>query len=266
MNRLLHSLFLSISLILISFPVAAATVTIQNFAFTPNVITINLGDSVTWINQDAAPHSTTQTGNLWTADLSTGQSFSREFSKPGTFSYYCRFHPSMTGTINVRNADQSRINIGQSIIAATPKLLPISLNLAGKNANDVYAGSYLVNAQTGCANCHSCPTYALGHNPYNGEVKQFNAATYLAGGVQIEGQVSPNLTPDSRGRPAGLTRSAFKELLRTGHDPDVPGRILQVMPWPIFGLMSDKDLNAIYTYLTSIPSAKTPANACSIGQ
>ncbi|MFI3157877.1 MAG: cupredoxin family copper-binding protein [Methylococcaceae bacterium] len=265
MNSLFRSFF-SISLLLISFSVAAATVTIQNFVFTPGVITINLGDSVKWINQDASPHSTTQTDNLWSNDLSTGQSFSREFTTPGTFNYHCRFHPSMTGTIKVRNADQSRINIGQSIIAAAPKALPIKLNLAGKVANAVYMGSYLVNTQAGCANCHSCPTYAVGHNPHNGEVKQFNATSYLAGGVRIEGLISPNLTPDTNGNPAGLTRTEFKDLLRTGHDPDMPGHILQVMPWPIFGQMSDNDLNAIYAYLTSIPKANTPANTCSIGQ
>ncbi len=259
-------LFFSVFLLLASFSVAAATVTIQNFTFTPAVITINLGDSVEWINQDAAPHSTTQDTNLWTHDLTNGQSFNQEFTKPGTFNYHCRFHPTMTGAIKVRTADQSRLNIGQSIIAAAPKVLPIKLNLAGKIANDVYMGSYLVNAQAGCATCHSCPTYAVGHNPYNGEVKQFNATSYLAGGVQIEGQVSPNITPDTNGRPAGLTRTEFKDMLRTGHDPDVPGRILQVMPWPVFGQMSDNDLNAIYAYLTSIPKAQTPANTCNIGQ
>ena len=266
MNSLLH-LFFSAFLLLTSFSAMAATaVTIQNFTFTPGVITINLGDSVEWVNRDTTTHSTTQDANLWTHDLTTGQSFTQEFTKSGTFSYHCRFHSSMTGTIKVRSADQSRLNIGQSIIAATPKILPLTLNLKGKIANDVYMGSYLVNAQAGCANCHSCPTYAVGHNPYNGEDKQFNAASYLAGSVQIEGQVSPNLTPDSNGRPAGLTQSAFKDLLRTGHDPDVAGRILQVMPWPIFGQMSDYDLNAIYAYLTSIPKAQTPANTCTIGQ
>ncbi len=265
MNNSLR-LFFSISLLLTSFSVTAATVTIQNFAFTPAVITINLGDSVKWINQDADLHNTTQNDNLWNHDLSTGQSFSQEFTTPGTFNYHCHFHPFMTGIIKVRNAEQSRINIGKRIIAAKPKVLPIKLNLEGKTANNVYKGSYIVNAQAGCANCHSCPTYAAGHKPYKGEVKQLNARTYLAGGVQVKGIVSPNLTPDTNGKPAGLTLTAFKDLLRNGHDPDVPGRILQVMPWPIFGMMSDNDLNAIYAYLTSIPKAETPANTCSMGQ
>ena len=44
-------------------------------------------------------------------------------------------------------------------------------------------------------------------------------------------------------------------LLRTGHDPDAPpGTLLQVMPWPVFGKKTDHDLQAIYEYLSAIPS------------
>lgn len=43
--------------------------------------------------------------------------------------------------------------------------------------------------------------------------------------------------------------------LRTGHNPnDPPGQILQVMPWPVIGTMTDRDLSAVYEYLRSIPS------------
>ena len=273
MNSLLR-LFFSIFLLLITSSATAevVTVTIKNFTFTPKAITINLGDSIKWVNQDTTTHSTTQSANLWTHDLSVGESFNQEFTTPGIFRYYCRFHSSMIGTITVHTAEQSRIKIGQNIVSATSKVLPITLDLAGKNANEVYLGSYIVNAQAGCANCHSCPTYTVGHNPHNGESKQFNVGTYLAGGVVIGGHVSSNLTPDSSGKPVGLTRIEFKKLLRAGHDPDMAGMpgmeggILQIMPWPILGMMSDSDLNAIYAYLSSIPKTQTPTNTCSIGQ
>ena len=45
-------------------------------------------------------------------------------------------------------------------------------------------------------------------------------------------------------------------MLRTGHDVDEPGRILQVMPWPVFSNMTDRDLRAIYEYLRAIPHAE----------
>ncbi len=42
--------------------------------------------------------------------------------------------------------------------------------------------------------------------------------------------------------------------MRTGRDPDGSGRILQVMPWPVYSKMTDLDLRAVYEYLRAIPS------------
>jgi hypothetical protein len=169
----------------------------------------------------------------------------------------------MVATVVVRSPEETRIQTGRALLT---NIVPIKLNLTGKNAQLAYLGSYIVNAQAGCANCHSCSTYKVGNNPYLGQTKQFNTASYLAGGVNVSGggvtAVSANLTPDSTGKPAGLTLAAFKNLLRTGHDPDVPGAFLPVMPWPIFGMMSDHDLTAIYEYLSSVPAAVTPATHC----
>jgi hypothetical protein len=74
--------------------------------------------------------------------------------------------------------------------------------------------------------------------------------------------VSANITPDEDGRPAGLTFEQFEALLRTGRNPENPDRILQVMPWNIYGKMTTLDLRAVYEYLRAIPSlpdAPTPA-------
>lgn len=65
-----------------------------------------------------------------------------------------------------------------------------------------------------------------------------------------------NITPDQQGLPAGLTREQFIAALRTGIDKD--GAILQVMPWPVYGDMTDGDLKAAYEYLRSIPSLPGP--------
>jgi len=151
--------------------------------------------------------------------------------------------------------DSSRVKKGL-------KIAPVLLNLQGKNRALVGLGSYIVNAQAGCNDCHTCPSYAPGHNPFDGVGDgQINATNYLAGGTNFGpgpgGQdiVSANLTPDSNGKPAGLDFDEFLELIRTGHDPDEPDEVLQVMPWPIFRNMNKKDLRAIYEYLTSIPPA-----------
>ena len=81
-----------------------------------------------------------------------------------------------------------------------------------------------------------------------------NADQYLTGGRQFGPVTSANITPDANGRPAGLTYEEFQQLIRTGRDPDAPDRILQVMPWPIYGHLTDLDLRAIYEYLSAIPS------------
>ena len=66
--------------------------------------------------------------------------------------------------------------------------------------------------------------------------------------------VSRNITPRDNGLPAGRTLDEFKELMHHGTDFRNPGRILQVMPWPVYGKMSDRELAAIYEFLRAIPS------------
>jgi hypothetical protein len=133
-------------------------------------------------------------------------------------------------------------------------IAPVHLNLRGKDRTQVGLGSYIVNAQAGCNDCHTNPPFAPGGDPYQGEPIQINTARYLAGGRDFGGGiVSANITPDEDGKPHGLTFQEFRTVIRTGHDPDEPDEILQVMPWPIFRNMTDADLRAVYEYLTAIP-------------
>lgn len=136
-------------------------------------------------------------------------------------------------------------------------IAPVQLNLRRKNKNMVARGSYIVNAQGGCNDCHTSPSYEVGGNPFNGEPEQINTAHYLAGGQQFGPITSRNITPDAQGRPAGMTLEQFKTVLRTGKD--LGGNTLQVMPWPVYGKMTDKDIAAVYAYLSAIPHADPPA-------
>ena len=164
--------------------------------------------------------------------------------------------------------DESRIQQGLQIA-------PVTLNLKGRNRALVATGSYLVNAVGGCNDCHTCPSYAPGHNPYGppfgppgGGDGKINSTNYLAGGVLFAppGVTSANLTPDpSSGLPEGHTFDQFVSLIRTGHDPDNPSHILQVMPWPVFRNMTDHDLRAIYEFLSAIPPAE-PGQCFAPGQ
>ena len=80
-----------------------AKVSIANFAFAPEQITIAPGESVTWTNDDGAPHGLEfHDGARGTDLLLPGASFSRRFDRPGTYDYNCSVHPYMTGRVVVR--------------------------------------------------------------------------------------------------------------------------------------------------------------------
>ena len=144
---------------------------------------------------------------------------------------------------------------GKSQVKRGFEIAPVPLNLKGKNRALVGLGSYIVNAQGGCNDCHTNPPYADGGNPFEGQPKQINAARYLAGGTAFGSVISANITPDAQGLPAGLTFKQFKRLIRTGFDDD-EGRLLQVMPWPVYQGMTNRDIKAMYEYLRAIPHAE----------
>jgi hypothetical protein len=130
---------------------------------------------------------------------------------------------------------------------------PVELDLRRKNRALVGLGSYIVNAAGACNDCHTAPPFVPGGDPFLGETEIINADQFLAGGREFGPIVSANITPDENGRPAGLTFEEFESLMRTGRDPE-DGRILQVMPWNIYGKLATRDLRAIYAYLSAIPS------------
>lgn len=135
------------------------------------------------------------------------------------------------------------------------ELAPVALDLQGKNRALVGLGSYIVNAQSACIDCHTSPFHLEGGNPFVGEPELINTAGYLGGGTPFGPFVSRNITPDAFGRPAGYTFEEFTLVMRTGVDLKSipPAPLLQVMPWPVFKGMTDRDLSAIYEYLSAIP-------------
>jgi hypothetical protein len=168
-------------------------------------------------------------------------------------------------------------------------IAPVPLNLRDKDRDLVGLGSYIVNAQASCNECHSAgpPTqYLPGGNPFFGQKPAVNPATYLGGGRDFgpfpaagpfPHIISRNLTPDKTGLPeGGRSFKEFREIMRTGVDLDhvhpsctgapngnclpapFDGDLLQIMPWPVFQNMSERDLLAIYTYLSAVPCIEGP--------
>lgn len=77
-------------------------VDIINFEFSPQTLSIKVGDTVTWTNQDSIRHDIkSNDGNFYSIPLDTGQTYSFTFNQPGTFDYRCGLHPTMEGTIIV---------------------------------------------------------------------------------------------------------------------------------------------------------------------
>ncbi|MHC1718660.1 MAG: cupredoxin family copper-binding protein [Acidaminococcaceae bacterium] len=77
------------------------TVTIHEFKFNPAEITIQKGETITWINEDSVTHTVTGTG-INSGSLEKGKTFKKTFNETGTFDYICTPHPYMKGKIIVK--------------------------------------------------------------------------------------------------------------------------------------------------------------------
>jgi plastocyanin len=83
-------------------PAADAEVEIDQFAFVPQRITVKAGTTVTWVNEDDAPHTIASSSKLFKSKaLNTEDKFAFTFTTPGTYAYFCSLHPHMTGVVVV---------------------------------------------------------------------------------------------------------------------------------------------------------------------
>ena len=83
---------------------APVTVKIDNFTFTPQTITVPVGTTVTWVNDDDTPHTVVSDDHktFKSKPLDTDDKFSFTFTTPGSFGYFCSIHPHMTGQVVVK--------------------------------------------------------------------------------------------------------------------------------------------------------------------
>ncbi|HLX37504.1 MAG TPA: hypothetical protein VKR29_06860 [Candidatus Binataceae bacterium] len=185
-------------------------------------------------------------------------------------------------------------NISASQVTEGFRISPIpeaSLTFKRGQRGLVGLGSYIVNGQADCSGCHSYPQFlaAAPGSPFTGPSQStttvlsanYNTTHYLAGGQCFGPFMARNITPTSgTNLPDGLSETNFITMMRTGEDiecesnmsdpicaiePGAPHAPLQVMPWPAFHNMTDRDLKAVYAYLSALPSAvpcNTPADGC----
>lgn len=77
----------------------------RNTTFNPSSLTVTLGTTVTWTNEDNTSHDVTFTDldNVHSGTLNRGQTFTFTFTTTGTFHYYCTIHgAAMSGTVTVQ--------------------------------------------------------------------------------------------------------------------------------------------------------------------
>lgn len=85
-------------------PAATATsVGIDKFLYNPDPITVAVGATVTWTNEQGFDHTVTaEDGSFDSGDIATGDTFEHTFDTAATFTYVCSIHPNMAGTVIVQ--------------------------------------------------------------------------------------------------------------------------------------------------------------------
>lgn len=77
------------------------TIVMDRMAFGPTPAGIRVGDTILWVNRDAFRHTATARNGSFEVDLARGESGRTVMRTAGTFAYWCRFHPAMTGQVTV---------------------------------------------------------------------------------------------------------------------------------------------------------------------
>jgi plastocyanin len=78
-------------------------ISIENFHYMPETLTVKAGTAVTWINRDEEPHNVVSLDRVFRSKaIDGGEKFTASFDKPGTYKYICAVHPQMHGQIVVQ--------------------------------------------------------------------------------------------------------------------------------------------------------------------
>ena len=77
--------------------------TLSSTAFSPNPISVSVGTTVSWLNNDNTAHAPAANNGVWTSpSIAPSSRFNQTFTTAGSFPYHCTIHPGMVGTITVQ--------------------------------------------------------------------------------------------------------------------------------------------------------------------
>lgn len=107
------------------------SISIKDFAFEPNILTVTVGTTVTWTNSDPVQHeAASDNGTYDSGIMNPNDQFTYSFSQPGNYSYYCKIHPYMFGMIQVMSASSM-----MKVMSADPESDPAP----SKSTNSQYS-------------------------------------------------------------------------------------------------------------------------------
>ncbi len=85
---------------------SGTTIAIRSYCFTPTILRIGVGGTVTWVNRDPVPHTVLGANGVWGGyeTLKRGADATYRFDRPGVYPYVCTYHPGMVGVVVVGSA------------------------------------------------------------------------------------------------------------------------------------------------------------------
>ena len=86
-------------------------ISISGFAFSPPILEVSPGETVTWVNDDGAPHRIALKDGTASEILMPAKSYSSKFEQVGNYDYFCSIHPYMTGKIVVTERHATDLSI-----------------------------------------------------------------------------------------------------------------------------------------------------------
>lgn len=77
------------------------TVTIDKLTFQPAEVKAKVGDTIQWVNKDVLAHTATARDKSFDIRQPPKKTVSQTLTRAGSFDYYCKYHPNMTGRLSV---------------------------------------------------------------------------------------------------------------------------------------------------------------------
>lgn len=123
---------------------------LSGLSFSPTALTVSIGTTVTWINNESVTHTVTSDSTLFdSGNMSKGNTFTYTFNKAGTFAYHCKFHPNMKGTVTVPSVpvtDPYLINISGFVFSPASLTVPVGTKVTWTNKD---AATHTATSNTG---------------------------------------------------------------------------------------------------------------------